>query len=88
MIELALILTNIGLVALLFWEREKASKERAEYIDAIVTLKGYSQDLGHIKAVRKNVETQPSFVSVPQPNAPMEELSDEEFDKFVSNEIS
>lgn len=88
MAEIILLVSNVGLLALLFWERRNALLEKKELVDAIVSQRGYAEDLAHLKAVRQNTENFNKSVVVPQPNTPVEELSDEEFDKFIDTQVS
>jgi len=83
MIEIALIISNLGLLGLLFWEKRVAAKERQDFIDAMVSRN--STELSQLKAVRAATEVATS-TPVPPPPSTVEDLSDEEFDDFISGQ--
>ena len=87
MIEVALIVSNLGLLALLWWEKKTTAKERQELLDAVMSKS--AEELVHLKAVRAATAVPSNeSVVVPPPNLPVEELTDDDFDKFIQGENS
>ena len=79
MTEIALLVVIALLVGLLAWEKHMHHKERTELTDALISRS--ATELAQIKAVRKMPEEPPD---VPPDLTRVEDISDDRFDKMIS----
>jgi hypothetical protein len=85
MSEVVLFLVITALVALLAWDRHETRKERDKLMNIIISRT--AQDLANLELAEKvtQIDPNPQF---PPDLVPENELTDEEFQKHIREEVS